>query len=421
MDAPEIKSVFKLALRVGEILLANGAATRAVEATMQQIAKSYDLPRCYPDASFTSLSLSLDHPDLDYPLTKIRRVRQHVTNYPHLVMVSALVDRLQRDKLSPEAALSALEELERKPINDPLWIRLLSWAGVCAASTLLLGGNALEIVVCFLIVLPAQFCRQWIAEKNVPSPVGDLFAAFLVTAIALIISRGRLAVSTNIVIAGSLFGLVPGAAIVSSAQDLIGGDLLSSAARGLEAILIGAAIAAGVGFTLDIGVHLLIGTEVSRAGTVGWSWPWQIVAACVVSLCYGRALSIPRSALLSAGCIGGCGWLISLLIPQSRGQELFLATLLSTLVVGCISRIIATFQRVPVSVYTIPGVVPFLPGLTVYQGMLAIVQGQSTNGVILLIQSVAIAGTIAMGIALSSFIDPTLTHLRHPLQMHRKE
>jgi uncharacterized membrane protein YjjB (DUF3815 family) len=163
--------------------------------------------------------------------------------------------------------------------------------------------------------------------------IGDLFAAFLVTAIALIISRSRLAVSTNIVIAGSLFGLVPGAAIVSSAQDLIGGDLL----------------------------------------------------------------------------------------PQRRGQELFIATLLSTLVVGCISRIIATLRRVPVSVYTIPGVVPFLPGLTVYQGMLVIVQGQSTNGVVLLIQAVAIAGTIAMGIALSSFIDPTLTHLCHTLQMHRKE
>src|SRR3989440_2883596 len=214
MDAPEIKSVFKLALRVGEILLANGAATRAVEATMQQIAKSYGLPRCYPNASFTSLSLSLDHPDLDYPLTEIRRVRQRVTNYHRLVMVSALVERLHRDKLSPEAALSALEELERKPVNDPLWVRLLGWAGVCAASTLLLGGNVVEIVICFLIVLPAQFCRQWIAEKDVPSPVGDLFAACLVTAIALIISRGRLAANTNVVIAWSLSGLVPGAAIV---------------------------------------------------------------------------------------------------------------------------------------------------------------------------------------------------------------
>lgn len=331
-------------------------------------------------------------------------MRQRVTNYHRLVMVSALVERLQRDKLSPEAALSALEELERKPVKDPLWIHLLGWAGVCAASTLLLGGNVVEIVICFLIVLPAQFCRQWIAEKDVPSPVGDMFAAFLVTAITLNISRGRPAVNTNLVIAGSLFGLLPGAAIVSSAQDLIG-----------------AAIAAGVGFTLDIGVHLSLGAEVSRAVTVGWAWPWQIGAACVVSLCYGRALSIPRSALLYAGFIGGCGWLISLLIPQSGGQELLLATLLSMLVVGCISRLIEALQRIPVSVYTIPGVVPFLPGYTVYQGMLAIVQGQSTNGVVLLIQAVAIAGTIAMGIALSSFIDPTLTHLRHPLPMQRKE
>jgi uncharacterized membrane protein YjjP (DUF1212 family) len=81
MDAPVIKSVFKLALRVGELLLTNGAATRTVEVTMQQIARSYGLPHCYPDASFTSLSLSLDHPDLDYTLTEIRRVRQHATRY----------------------------------------------------------------------------------------------------------------------------------------------------------------------------------------------------------------------------------------------------------------------------------------------------------------------------------------------------
>ena len=132
-------------------------------------------------------------------------------------------------------------------------------------------------------------------------------------------------------------------------------------------------------------------------------------------------MSIPRSALLYAGFIGGCGWSISLLIPQGSGQELFLATFLSTLVVGCISRGIAALQRVPPILYLLPGVVPFLPGYTLYQGMLTITEGKSINGLVLLIQAIAIAGTIAMGIALSSLITPTLTHLHRTGQVCRKE
>lgn len=37
MDTSGIKNVFKLALRVGEILLANGASTGVVEAPMQRV------------------------------------------------------------------------------------------------------------------------------------------------------------------------------------------------------------------------------------------------------------------------------------------------------------------------------------------------------------------------------------------------
>lgn len=418
MDRSEIKSVFKLALRVGEILLASGAATRTVEDTIQRISMSYGLPPGSPDASVTSLSFSLDHPDLDYPLTEIRRVRQRINNYRRLLLTYSLVDRLERERLTPAAALSALEEMERKPLYDPLWIRTLGWAGVCAASTLLLGGTPIEILVSFLIVLPVQFGRQWIVEKNFPSPVGDLFAAFLVTAVVLVIAKSPLVISTDIVIAGSLFSLLPGASIVSSAQDLIGGDLLSSAARGLEALLVGAAIAAGVGFTLDVGRYLAIGTNASTPGIIGWSWLWQIVAACLVSICYGRALAVPRSALLYAGLIGAAGWVISLLIPQ---QDPFMRIFLSTLVIGCASRFVAALQRVPPIIYLLPGVVPFLPGYTLYQGMLTITEGKSINGLVFLVQAIAIAGTIATGIALSNLITPLLTYLPHNGRMRGKE
>lgn len=411
MNVTEITIVFDLTLRVGALLIANGATSQIVETTMQQLTDVYGLPPCHPNVFPTFFSLSLEHPALEYPLTRVQRVRARTTNYGRLVQVFALVERLQRDHLSPQAALAAVEELARKPLPDPLWIRLLSWAGACAASTLLLRGTGIEIGICFLIVLPAQGCRQWIARQAVPAFFGDLFAAVMVTTLALGISKSPLALRTNLVIAGSLFSLLPGAAIVTSAQELIEGDLLSSAARGLEALLLGAAVAAGVGFTFTVAALLTLGTLVSHAGTAGWAWPLQLLAAGVASLCYGRASTVPRFALLYAGVIGASGWLIYLLIPQNAGQALLLATFLATLVAGCISRLIAALQQVPVVLYTLPGVFPFLPGYAVYQGMFAIVQGKSSDGVVLLVQAVAIGGSIALGIALSSLITPALRRL----------
>jgi uncharacterized membrane protein YjjP (DUF1212 family) len=416
MNGTEIKTVFDLTLRVGALLIANGATSQIVENTMQRMTDVYGLPPCHPNVFPTFFSLSLEHPDLEYPLTRVQRVRARTTNYACLVQILGLVERLQREYMSPQAALIALEDLARKPPPDPQWIRLLSWAGACAASTLLLQGNGIEIGICFLIVLPAQFCRQWIARQAVPAFFGDLFAAVVVTALALGISGSPLALRTNLVIAGSLFSLLPGAAIVTSAQELIDGDLLSSAARGLEAVLLGAAVAAGVGFTLTVAAQLALGSQVSHAGRVGWAWPLQLLAAGLASACYGRASTVPRFALLYAGLIGASGWLIYLLIPRHAGQELLLATFLATLIAGCFSRLIAALQQVPVVLYTLPGVFPFLPGYIVYQGMFAITQGKSSDGLVLLVQAVATGGTIALGITLSSLLTPALRRLQRAEQ-----
>lgn len=264
MNVTEITTVFDLTLRVGALLIANGATSQIVETTMQQITDVYGLPPCHPNVFPTFFSLSLEHPALEYPLTRVQRVRARTTNYGRLVQVFALVERLQRDHLSPQVALAAVEKLERKPLPDPLWIRLLS--------------------------------------------------------------------------------------------------------------------AAGVGFTLTVAALLALGIQVSHAGTAGWAWPLQLFAAGAASLCYGRASTVPRFALLYAGMIGVSGWLIYLLIPQNAGQDLLLATFLATLAAGCISRLIDALQQVPVVLYTLPGVFLFLPGYTIYQGMFAIVQGKSSAG-----------------------------------------
>lgn len=58
------------------------------------------------------------------------------------------------------------------------------------------------------------------------------------------------ACSIDKVIIGGIIPLVPGIALTNGVRDIAGCDYLSGTIRGIEALLIGAAIALGVGFVL---------------------------------------------------------------------------------------------------------------------------------------------------------------------------
>jgi uncharacterized membrane protein YjjP (DUF1212 family) len=78
--------------------------------------------------------------------------------------------------------------------------------------------------------------------------VGGLIASTVaVTAAGL-----GLSTNMNTIIIGSIMTLVPGLAITNSIRDIIAGDYLSGLAKGVEALLIGAAIAAGVAVPLSL-------------------------------------------------------------------------------------------------------------------------------------------------------------------------
>lgn len=405
-SVPAIKPIFTLTLRVGEVLLANGASTAQVEDAMRYVTSLYGLPQqyCHPNVVFTFLSLSFEHPSLESPLTSIRQVKKHGVNYSHIMTVFKIIEL----QLTPEEAIQQLDALERWPMTVSLATSLFCWAIACAASDLLLGGNIREIIACFLIVIPSQYCRLKIIRSKLPAPIGDMSAAALATVLALCILKTHFIIHTDLIIASSLFGILPGSAIVLSAQDLITGDLLSSGARGLEAFLTSAVIAAGVGLAISMGADLGLGNiAMPFKQPPGWDWLWQLMAAFIASTCFARATAIPRFATVAAGLIGASGWLVSLLLaPQTTGAVPFVATFVAALVVGCLSHLCSLIQRAPIGIYTIPGIFSLLPGLIIYHGMLTIAHSQSIPGLVLLVQAIAIGGVIAMGIAFSSIFDP---------------
>ncbi len=410
-DQP-LKKLLMLASRAGEILLSSGAETSRVEQTVTMLVTAFGVKQVQTLVITTGLFISIDAENLEYPLTLVRRVPRRSLNYTKIAAINQLSRQLVRHNLSLDEALQKLDAIEQAALPYPFWLGVVAGGGSAASTTLLLGGGPLDVLPAFISTILILLFRRLLEKSNVPAIFGEFFGAALATAIALGLNWFGLPLQTTLVITGGIIQLVPGAALVASVQDGIAGELISSAARGLETFLKGAALASGVGLTLS--GALALGVSISLGKTTGEAWqiPIQVVAAFCAGVCYAIANYIPRFAIATAGLNCGLGWLTHLLVVNFGGAPL-LATFLAALVVGAGSWELAYWQRAPITLYILPGILPLLPGLTIYQGMLELARNQSLSGLLLLAQAVFLGGALAGGVALSnSLMRPLLRYTR---------
>ena len=80
MDDLTAHAALGLALRIGASMLAVGAPSADVTATVLRVAAAYGLTSCQVDITFTSLTVSFDREDA-VPLTAMRIVRMSRTDY----------------------------------------------------------------------------------------------------------------------------------------------------------------------------------------------------------------------------------------------------------------------------------------------------------------------------------------------------
>jgi uncharacterized membrane protein YjjP (DUF1212 family) len=77
-------------LRLGDLLVASGAATSDVEASVMAAASALGVPRTEVDVTFNAVTIMLFRDD-GPPVTQVRVVRQRSANYARLVAIHSLV------------------------------------------------------------------------------------------------------------------------------------------------------------------------------------------------------------------------------------------------------------------------------------------------------------------------------------------
>lgn len=401
-----------LATELGYRLAMCGAETFRVEESINRILSAYKLssevfaiPNC--------LTVSVDIGN-GKSITRMKRIGFHGTDLDSVERYNALSRKICALTPDPAEAVQWLRDTEasRKKYSFPMYL-LGSFLGA-AGYALFFGGHFIDTFCAGLCGMLVGAVCHFLDNMKVNPFFRTIAAAFLMSIFAYAMGTAGIAANTDAVIIGTLMILVPGLLFTNAMRDIIFGDTNSGMNRIVQVLLTAAAIALGTGAGWNFS-DALWGAPVSPL-PITYPFLIQILAAFVGCIGFFIVFNIHgRGGFLCA--LGGALTWAAYLIVVHFGDNDLLGYFISAIVAASYAEIMARLRKYPAISYLVISIFPLIPGAGIYYTTNHLVKGDmamfSSQGV----HTIAIAGSIAVGILIVS----TVVRLWTVFKQHKKE
>lgn len=247
-----IGEIMEVCLLAGKIMLQGGAEIYRIEDTMNRIARACNVSEVSSYVTPTGIFLSLQGQERDLEQTKFLRIYERQIDLNRIVKVNDISRKLSDGQLTIQQAHDALLQIEQSKILYPFWLQLIAAALASGFFSLMFGGTYIDFLPAVVAGGLGFFLFSKSSRRIAVKFFSEIFAAFIIGAIAYFFYYLGLDIKIDKVIIGSVMPLVPGVLITNAIRDLMAGDLLSGLARGTEAFLTAFAIGAGVAVILAV-------------------------------------------------------------------------------------------------------------------------------------------------------------------------
>ena len=308
------RKTIDFALHLAESMFRYGAGALEVETSIIAITAALGLKHIEVD--ITNQSVAINYAPKDQtPITLLRVVRSWTNNYAGLAQVHQLVTEIVAGGVGRDEAVRRLDDIVRSSKPFPRWMVTVAFAVFAAVFVGVLGGGLGASAVAFVSNLLVSFLARRLSRWRTPDFFITASCAFLVTFIALLVSRFGspvgIQIAPEIVVVGGILLLLPTGRLVSSVQDAINGFPVTAAGRFLSTILTFGALVTGiaVGFVVvaKTGMEPI---DVTKTFPPAYPW-WAIgvfVAIAVVAI--GITEQTSWKLLLPTAAVGVIGYLV---------------------------------------------------------------------------------------------------------------
>ncbi|MDN4612139.1 threonine/serine exporter family protein [Arthrobacter burdickii] len=395
------RKALDFALSLAETMFRYGAGALEVETSIIAVTAAFGLDNIEVDITNQSVVLNYSAKD-QTPTTVLRVVRSWTNNYAGLTAIHRLVSDIADGGVSRTEAVQRLDEITHRPKPFPRWMVTAAFGIFAAAIVAFTGGTVLASLIGFVSCILVDLVSRKLGEWRVPEFFSVATSSALVTLIAMLFWWLQVPIAPALVVVGGILLLLPTGRLVSATQDAINGFPVTAAGRFLSAILIFAALVAGIAVALVAGTALGI-PELEVLDSSGSQYPWPVVAVLVFisvsMICIAEQTDVKLVIPTSLVAVAGYLFLITVM---TAGVGYRLAPALAAILIGALSRVVALRLGAPQLVVAVPAVLFLYPGLTIFRSMymLTLDSALVSDGALGLFNALTVVLAIAAGVVL---------------------
>jgi uncharacterized membrane protein YjjP (DUF1212 family) len=410
VDRPVVRRTLSVVIRVGSLLLANGATTDEVEQAMRSIARASGLDNVQAIVQFATISVSYA-PEADAePITIVRLARNRTTDYARLTAASELANRLSDSQMTVDDALDEVQRIESSGAPYPTWLLWLASAISAGGATVLFGGGPIEVMAAGVATIAARPALEWMARSGLPTFFRNVIGPALAVTVVIVLMALGLPANGPVAVTGAIVIFLPGGALAAGMRDLIDGSILSGTARVFEAIMLGAAV--GIGATIGLGLVPGWGADIELdvPALANFSIATQAVAAAVACAAFGIQNGVPARRVLAIALIGSAGLVVER-TTRAVGVDPVLATAVAAVLIGGLGRWRANRRRTSATIWIGPATLPLLPGLVLVAGLLSAQAAGGTE----LVSALMVGFALGIGSAFGDIMVATVQRINQSI------
>lgn len=403
MSAPsDVQRALDLALRVGELLLSNGAGAADVTATMSSVTHHLGLRQALVDVTFTSLTLSYQATVDDVPVVMRRHVTHREVDYADLTAVDLLVTSLLSGEIDRDEAATRVQRIASTGHPRPRWAITASWGLTGVGVALLLGGSWVVLLVAGVAGSAIEVLQRRLERLRLPFFYSQVAGGLLATLIAVGVAATPAPVNPSVVVTAAIIMLLAGLGFIGAIQDALTGFSITANARIVEVMMSTIGIIVGVSAGLHVGSWLGVEFRLDPGASGLGQVPLVVAGAAVTAGAFAVSAYSPKRIVVPIAALAGLTSGVYVALTQADvGRPA--AAGVAAFTIGFAGYSVARRFRVPPLVIVVSCIVPLLPGLSIFRA-LALLGQEDITGLLWMITAAGVAVALASGVLLGQYV-----------------
>lgn len=246
------RSLVDLLTETCRVAIECGCSSNRIELLVTRLGEAWGFS---VDAAALPTAVWLSVRGRGHQIVELVRVTKWGIDLNKLADLNDLVDQVSSRQLHLDEAVQKLKEISKKPSPYPRILSIIAGGGSAFALVAASSGRGFELLAAFILGTICQLSLSFFSEGN-RKYLAEFFTAMLVAGGAAGLSTVWPDINVPRLIVGGLISLAPGLPFVNALHEVAQKNLVSGAARLLEAVVTAITLAFGVAAVLGFAHYI---------------------------------------------------------------------------------------------------------------------------------------------------------------------